>query len=311
MARNWWNPEKTPTFKEVIDEYTAAEVYKDTGVDQVTQDLLTHYFTYSRICVIEPEKFIWFYRRALKTWYPIYKDQLEAWAKYKALGWYRDNDRVIIEKYMGENTEERGIKEDFLSAVKRIMTGETDTNVVGKVTTDTESGTKAETVTAQTDASNDVTNSKDRAFSFAYPESNYQGGIIPYDIENNPDVEFISNQADSISKTTVDHTGELDGTVDYNDTATGKSTTNQTTDTGQTNSSEGTDDTNSQREIDSQLAGKNSYVKETTISGLYAIQIASDLFPLIQTTDFFNQLIQRLRTCFNLTYCEDDECYDL
>lgn len=296
---------KTLTLNDVLKTVTNAELYANTGVTDAEAELINDHFLYSRINSADTEKFMWFFRRNLRRWYPVYKDQMEAWAKYKALDFFYDNVNKITETYTGTTTEARDISDEFVSDVRRAL------DVIGKTTTtqttdtDTTSNTESRTDVDESDSYVDNTSSKNREFGFAYPEANYQGGVIPYDLSDNPSVEFITSQTDGIGQGTTNHSGDFEGRTDYMDSASGTVDTTMDTDTETTNDTDETTNTTSNRNTDSDMQGTQDYVKTIESPGIYALDIAHRLIEILPLTDFWNQFMRNMSICFNCFFSEN------
>ena len=71
------------TFSELIEKLGSIEVYKNTSVNMETQNALNEFFAFDRLCDKE-KKFLWFWRRRLNLFYPIYAQELEMWKERKA-----------------------------------------------------------------------------------------------------------------------------------------------------------------------------------------------------------------------------------
>ena len=65
----------TKTFKEIQDTYSASQIYP-TMVTEADRERIDEYFHFRHVCD-EDEKFLWFFRRALNTYYPRYQKLLE------------------------------------------------------------------------------------------------------------------------------------------------------------------------------------------------------------------------------------------
>ena len=78
------------TFSELVEKLGSIEVYKNTSVNAETQNALNDFFAFDRLCDKE-KKFLWFWRRRLNLFYPIYAQELEMWKERKTEKWFFDN----------------------------------------------------------------------------------------------------------------------------------------------------------------------------------------------------------------------------
>lgn len=342
-----WNWNDVPEFqreeyfKDLVADIGDDAVYANTNVDSPTQNALDTYFALDRLCD-RRERFLWLWWRALNSAYPVYADQMEMWKERKAYKWFYDNQKDNTKIHDGTFTLDEDTKSELIKAIN------TKLDEIGKSVTDTDKtsttnttgethGTSENTSTSHAEGTgenhddNESTttgdsqdNGKSRGFNFQYPESNYSGGVIPYDIDNNPVVEFISAQADTITKATNAHTdatdSSSDGTTASSEDATESSNSETSgTSTGTENSEENTDSatdttrnaTGSTNETDNAVASKGqettTHWEETTIYKSDSLTaIANELLAELPATDFFAQFVAKLKNCFQNDFLFDE-----
>lgn len=293
------------TFGELVERIGSPEVFNGTQVDEETREALTAYFEFDRLCTYE-RRFLWFWRRRLNIYYPIYKDSLAAWAERKSKEWLFDNFKT--EDVTHDGTEK--LIEGVMSELKKILDRTFNLTSAGKTTdTATDTGSNGETYSedrsGESHAEGEATG-KDRSFAFRYPESNYQGGVIPYDITNNPNVEFIDSQDDSISKSnnsadsrdSGNTDGERSGTMKNEHTGAG---TSDRTDASATHDA-GTDNSKTDRTQDV----TNHWTETRKRQGDNLNLLMTELIEQLPTTDFFLQFVKKLQPCFQVVYLSDE-----
>lgn len=309
----WWIPawsdvpefKREEYFKDLIAERGNTEVYKGTGVDEATQESLNEYFKYDFLCDT-PDRFIWIWHRALLEAYPVYKDQMEQWTERKSYKWYFDNVKDNTKTHDGTFTLDEDTKADLLRTVTRALSDVLH-STVDTDTTDSRVANGTTHSTSDEDTSGESTdNSKDRQFAFQYPESNYSGGVIPYDLDNNPNVEFISTQADRVLKSTNEHSDTTSSTSDG---------TSKDTEEAKGTSDTITDSTNKQDETTKQTDGQTiardqetetHWTETTTFKGDSINQLAKELLEELPATDFFAQFVAKLKNCFLNSFLFDE-----
>lgn len=292
-------------FKDLIAEVGSDEVYAGSGVDSATQSQLNLYFAMDRLCD-RPERFMWLWRRNLLAAYPVYKDELDMWTERKAYKWYYDNQKNNVKTHDGTFELDENTKAELVRAIASKL------EEVGKIILDTDSrGTSQSQSESESENENsskgDSSNSgKERAFSFQYPESNYSGGVIPYDMDSNPSVEFISTQADKLNKGSEQHT-------DIGNGSESSSTSDDGTTTGHTNST--TDNTKNQdassNQNDNETGEKKQNTKThweetTTYKGDSLTAIAKELLDELPATNFFETFVNKLKNCFQNAFIFDE-----
>lgn len=292
-------------FENYFDDIGQKNLFEGTTVDGITQNALMDYFRFDRLSA-ERKIFQWQWRRNLNMYYPIYKAQIEMWEERLTKEWFIDLQKTNKKIHEGtfhlkENELEqiiRGLKR----AVEKIATGETDDTVttVAELKHDGNTNTSAE---------NEYTNnanSKDRAFSFAYPESNYQGGVIPYDLDDNPNVEFINSQGDSISKKDDTHKGSdiSESNEEYSDnstaTETGKSITKN-------NATENTsDDETRNKEGGKEQNTETNWTETYQFEPIDLNTLVDQLINQLPLTNFWEQFVRKMRKVFQNIYVGDE-----
>lgn len=296
---------KIPTFKEMVDRY-GDQLYQNIDIDDLTKTQLNEYFKYLRICDRVEEKWIWMWKRNLSMWIYTYNNEKGMWQDYRTNEWFYDkvkhNDKTHTEstdltddlRRQIDRTLNRTFKEVYAATLNGSGTG----NTSGKDSnsqTNTENGTNTGTESG-----------KGRNFSFNYPEANYQGGVIPYDLENNPSIEFINVQNDAINKNDTTNTTqstqntENEGTNSQNSEYTNKETNDHTND--QTSGDTGNE---TQTEGRTQKIA-NEYKDIYEYDGSNISDLATKMVELIRDTNFFKELCDHLMVCFNCIYTCDD-----
>lgn len=297
----------TPRLSELISEHGKAWLLEGANIDDKTADMLIDYFLMSRINTHLHDEFQWFFRRNINSWYPVYKQQIEMWAELMAKGWYFDNEKTTKKVHKGTANEQIEGLNETVRKLKRIiediLNSSTDTNLSDKAT----SRTTSERSTQGGDTSTDTTNSKDRAFSFRFPESNYTGGNIPYDLDNNPSVEFINSQGDTNRRSTVQHVGEYD--EDQQATENGNSTDDweQSTIRDDKRDNNQNDDETTTVTTGQSKDSQNEYEETSDFDGDPLYLIAEKWVELLPTTNYFQQFMDNMSKCFNNFYYEDGD----
>lgn len=298
---------KTKYFKDFLNDNP--NFYDTTNIDPETFGLLREYFYLTPICTNNNEKFSFYFRRNLLKWYPIYKEQLSLFLRLKTYDWFKDNVKENLEKYRGTGTKDSTIAEE--ETKKRL---EELTETIRKALTNNKASTYTETTQGTSNEQRNDTGKKDqsgkeRNFNFAYPESNYQGGVVPYDLNNNPIVEFISTQSDKLytdSQTTSDastqaeqKTGKTDGSstdkIDVTDETT-RNTDATWKDNKDSTLREDTDTT-------------TNYDRTLTNTGVPVHEIFKSFMETVPTTDFFRQFVDKMAVCFNPHYPDEYDTY--
>ena len=328
-------------FRDVVADIGNDAIYINTGVDSSTQNALDEYFAMDRLCD-RRERFLWLWRRALNEAYPVYADQMEMWKERKAYKWYYDNQKDNVKTHDGTFKLDENTKAELIKAINtkldEIGKSVTDTDRTGNSQTTGEThGTSENTSTGHSTATgeshnenestttgNSTDTGKQRNFAFAYPESNYSGGVIPYDIDNNPSVEFISTQGDAISKTHNEHTDTTEGAEDgttsseenSTDTSNGKTSgTSAGSEENQENIDSTTDTTRnatgSTNEEDNSISTKGQetathWEETTTYKGDSLTAIARELLEELPATDFFSKFVAKLKNCFQNDFIFDE-----
>lgn len=298
------------TFGELIDKIGSSEVYENTDVDSSTQNALNEFFLLDRLCDTQ-KKFLWFWRRRLNVYYPIYKQELEMWAERKTEKWFFDNYKSGNVKHDGTFTLDETITDTLNRTIKDVLEQTFGSKSTGKTTGETtadHTGSFSNTSDGRDSSDN---NSKDRRFAFNYPESNYSGGVIPYNLDNNPQIEFIDTQADGLKHD--EHTGtnhnETTGSDQSNDNGTSKGTSEGTTDSTTKHTVDNTTEQTNNNTRDQDTA--THWTEETKKQADNLNKLCDELISQIPTTNFFLKLVDKLAVCFETARIENDEREDL
>lgn len=257
------------TLEELKSDIGQNEIYKGCISDSETNDKLTDFFLLDRLGTYR-KRFLWLYRRRINVYYPIYKDQLDLWASRKTYEWFYDNVKGEWLTHDGVYKLDEWSKTQLLKEITK--------NVIDNFTQHTdEQGTSDTTEKGKT-----------RQFAFNYPESNYTGGVIPYDIDSNPSVEFINTQQDAITKN-ESHTE----TQDEQDIS--------SKDVNDTKQNENADNSGQHGE-----ASQTNYIEHKSKQGDNINKLLIDLLDELPSTDFFRQFTDKLKPCFQNTYLVDE-----
>lgn len=298
------------TFGELILKHGTAYVYSGTEVDAQTQKMLNDFFILDRLCDGE-KKFLVYWRRRLNLNYPIYKQELEMWAERKAEKWFFDNYKMQTTTHDGTFTLDETTKAELTREIKDILANTFSSKTTGK-TSGTSNYTHAGSNTSEgTTSASGTSDDKNRQFAFNFPESNYSGGVVPYDLDSNPNVEFIDTQADGVRHNShSDHgTHEDSGSDEYEDNGKTTGTSEGTVD----NKTDQTDTTNT-KENQSQTRDQDTsthWVETVNRQGDNLNKLADELIAQIPNTNFFLNLIKQLSICFESVRLEDEEREDL
>ena len=261
------------TLEEVKNDIGQEAIYTKCISDSETNEALTDFFLLDRLCA-KRDRFLWLYRRRINMYYPIYKDQLDLWAKRKTYEWFYDNVKGEWLTHDGVFKLDEWTKAQLLKDLTRDVLDKFNQNVEAEGTSDSED------------------NSKARSFNFNYPESNYSGGVIPYDLDNDPSVEFISTQGDSVGKST-----------NHTETTSSEDTTSK----DETNTKENEKQDNSGQHGQ---ATQTNYVEHRSKQGDNINKLLIDLLDELPSTDFFRQFTDKLKPCFQNTYLVDEVMED-
>lgn len=291
------------TFKEASLEI---DIWEGTGVDDETKSMLHTALDLEVLCDEKLDKWLFYWKRALLFNYPVYKDQAAMWAERKAKEWLFDNYKELTTEHVGAFHLDEATKEEIIEKIGRVI----DATVNGKFNGNTDR--TINTVDHQDssgDSENEYTNNttaKSRAFNFSYPEANYTGGVIPYELDDDPDVEFISNQSDSVSRGNEEHSGSehYDNAADGTSNTTDRSTTDNTTDTAENRN----ESINSEKNDDgTRVQDTHETWKEVTNKqGDNINSIVDSLIAQLPMTDFFKQFVDKMLICFKRQYAPWD-----
>ncbi len=293
------------TMEELVEKMGRPAVFAGTSVDDVTAAALVDFFLLNRLADY-PKRFLWLWRRRLNLYYPIYKEELEMWTARKAFAWFYDNNVTGKKTHDGTQRLDEETAAELLRELARTMndTLEGKTHSEGNSEGSTENNTQTDA--SGTDTYNNAGNDKRRQFAFNYPESNYSGGVIPYDLENNPSVEFINTQGDAVGKTGETHNGsdtnesETDATGSHSDNFTQDGTTNNTSENKTSeNANENSTGTRAQ---DITTHWEESDDKR----GDNINKLAAELLEQIPATNFWKEFTDKLGVCFQRTYLLDE-----
>lgn len=291
----------------VIEDIGQAAIFEKTLAkdDTDTQDKVSQYFMLDRLCA--PRKYwLWMFARTFDLWYNQYRDERDAWAERKTYAWFYDNLKKQTTQHDGKFKLDEATKSELLREAKQtvedIFTGnQKQTTEKNTKTTDEQDSSR----TGQS-ATSSQESGKDRSFAFAYPESNYSGGTIPYDLDNDPSVEFISTQGDTISKknsasnTDTEDTDRTESSGTSTEAGNSTGTTNNQTD--RTTNDNSTDTGNTDRD----QTTETHWTEVTDRQGDNLNALYKDLANSIPETDFFRRFVRRLQPCFQMTYIPDE-----
>lgn len=293
------------TFEEYLNEHTDSALYSSTAVDDATKTALRDFFLFDRLCDT-PDRFAWLYRRSLARFYPIYKDSFDVWEGQKLKGWFFDNSKYKRTEHTGEGTLDEKTKADLTRELTRAIVDVLSGTSSNEGTTKSDTTTKNDSSSEGADAYTDNGTNKGRNFSFNYPESNYQGGVIPYDIDNNPSVEFINAQADSLGKDTTDHSG-----TNSNESHTTGSTNaaGSFQNSGTTSNNNKSDTTENSHDVSTGSRDQDTtthWIEMHTRQGDNIVSLAREILSELPGTDFFNQFTEKMARCFQHVYLSDE-----
>lgn len=293
------------TFHELCEKLGLSEVFSGTSVDATTQNDILNYFLLDRLCAPE-KRFLWLFRRRLNIYFPIYKNEVDMWAERTAEKWFFDNFKEEIRNRKGTGTEQEDTTTELRKAFERIFsdtfTGKRIGGGTGESSTDTNGATQDH---GETESSGNE-NGKTRGFAFAYPESNYQGGVIPYDLNNDPSVEFISTQNDGISKSNTISSGTSNSNGSTEDHTTSNNSYSNSEDTNNSGSSKA-NETGTDTGTGARSKSSADTVDETVRrQGDNINKLAEELISQIPTTDFFKKFMDKISDCFQKVYLLDE-----
>lgn len=293
------------TFEELAAKIGTSGIFSGTDVDTATQSALLDYFLFDRLCDREA-RFLWLWRRRVNAYYPVYREQLSMWEARRAEAWFFDNYKKQTTQHDGTFTLDETTKTEILRELERILSdifsGKTTGTGKSSGTTDHTGDTDGETAENRTGAET----GKNRGFSFNYPESNYSGGVIPYDIDNNPVVEFINTQNDGLNKSNT--TDTANGTSEQHDTYKDDRSDEYT----QSGTTDNTDDQTTKETSEENANGTRDQNTETHWTEIVNRQgdnlnaLAAELLDQLPRTDFFRQFADHLEPCFQKAFLLDE-----
>lgn len=293
------------TFGELCDKLTTAEVFKGTSVDVDTQAAIRNFFELDRLCDTE-KRFLWLFRRDTNSWYSVYLDEKAMWEERKIKKWFYDNERSNRTTHDGtvrlDETTLNTLKAELNRAIKDVYAGTTSGTDHSETT-----GSVANTSHEESSGSNsDTATGKDRGFSFRYPESNYQGGVVPYDMDSDPSVEFIDAQSDKLTKN--ESSGTTESTKDGNGTSSESSITNGNT-SGKDDHTNDSTTTETSGHTANGTRGQDTTTHWTETEerrGDNINDLARELIEMLPTTNFFLKFMDHLKPCFQSSYLVDE-----
>lgn len=298
-------PKPFKTMGELRVQIGTDGIFEGTDVDEKTRAAICDYFENDHLCAND-KMFLWLFRRELWKHYPIYQTQLAAWAERTTLEWLHDlRDKETKIHYGHEE-----INAHDLGNLKRVVSRAVSETINSEASADSDAnGTKDHSGTVDqnaSDARDSNSSTTGRAFNFGYPESNYTGGVIPYDLKNTPSVEFIDTQADALSSTASHENGSSESNTkdNYKD---------NTNDTAHSESSSSTDRNTDDNETATQgTEGNSRRLSDDNYTDTF-IYDRADLENIIQKilntipmTNFFEQLIRKLDGCFMHTFIQEE-----
>lgn len=294
-----------PTLEELVDKIGQPAVFAGTDVDTLTQNSLVDFFLLDRLCDAQ-KRFLWHWRRNLNLYYPIYKQELDMWAERRAEKWFFDNFKNETRQHDGTFKLDEETRVELMRELSRAINDIFASKTHGEGNSSGKTGSTTDSNGSGSDTYNNGSDGKRRQFSFNYPESNYTGGVIPYDLNSNPNVEFISTQGDGLDKSTDTHNGsdeneahsETDGT--RSDEYTQNGTTDNTSDQKTAESAE---------ETTSGTRGQETathWIETLNRQGDNLNALATELIAQIPETNFWKKFTSHLKCCFQQTYLVDE-----
>lgn len=291
-------------FCELVERIGNDAIYGTVLTDAATISALNEYFARDRLCDYD-KAFIWLYRRAIMRAYPVYKDSMDLWKERLVKGYFWDNQKSISTTTDRDRVKVGDLTKDIIGDVDRRIKEILDGNAVTDFTSTRNTDVKTTDDSTTTGTIDQTVNSKNRQFAFNYPESNYTGGVIPYDLDNNPSVEFLNTQADGVARenthtesesvTNEQGTSDTDENYVSNQKHKTDNTTSKTDDTDSTtNTKQNTKDTDNIDEI---------VIREYTATDI--TDITDKVLAELPITDFFAQFADKLQPCFQRVYLAD------
>lgn len=291
------------TFREAAKKI---DIWEGTGVLEEDKKNLHTALDLEVLCDERIDVWLFYWKRALLMNYPVYRDQAEMWLERKLHKWLFDNFKEIVTEHEGTFRLDETTRNDIVSNIMRNIHDDLTGTFQGTTTRNSDTTERIDEDGASEDHSEDETNSKTRAFSFSYPESNYTGGVIPYDIEDNPSVEFINSQSDSIGRTNSVH----DGTSEY---TSGTDRTGHTTEITKTDSTTNSDEDRTEEQdetkTDEGVKGQDTlthWIEKVNRQGDNLNSLVDGLIAQIPMTDFFKQFVDKMLVCFKRTFAPWD-----
>lgn len=283
------------TFREARSKF---DVWEGTSVLEEDKNLLITALDLEVLCDENMDTWLFYWKRALLLNYPVYRDQVTMWAERKMKNWFFDNFKEIVTEHEGtfhlDEATKNEITENILRSMNDVFSGKMNGETNRKINLSEHSDSDGNTHNEY----EDNTNAKGREFMFNYPEANYTGGVIPYDLDNDPNVEFLSTQHDSISRSNTQH----DGSSEYSDNT--DRTSDTTENTATENESNSTDDRNEEEKKGREDYGERAqdtvthWIEKVNRQGDNINSLADSLIAQIPMTDFFRQFLDKILICF-------------
>lgn len=300
---------KNLTFNEAVQKY-GDRMYNGIEIDESTKASLLEYFGYMNISIHDPNRWISLWRRNLRMYINVYNQELDMWKEYRTEEWFYDKIKLNDKKHTETTSLTENVKRQIERDLNRTF-GEIYRSIVEGNSSGDNSNTINRTNSQDTNNENhEISNGKDRSFSFNYPESNYTGGVIPYDLNNNPVVEFISQQADSLNRKNTDQDGSthLTGKDDSTEKGNYTNNTNGTEDRNTDQNSNETEDTGSNEDRTNTVT--NEYTDHYEYDGSNIIDLANKMINLIPQSNFFLELVKHLEQLFCHVFSEDEIMFE-
>lgn len=296
-------PPIPPTLREARKKI---DIWDGTKVDAETQEMLVTALDLEVLCDEDLDTWLFYWKRALLIHYPVYKDQMDMWAERKKKEWLFDNYKEIVTEHEGTFHLDETTRNEILSELQRNIDDVFNGKFHGVSVRDADVSGHSDNSGNTSDEYTDTVNGKARGFTFSYPESNYTGGVIPYDIDDNPNVEFISNQSDSITRNITEH----DGSSEYTNTEDNTTHTDDTTTTdNETNSTDNRGESANESKTDDGTRGQDTithWIERVNKQGDNLNSLVDGLIAQIPATDFFRQFVDKMLICFKREFAPWD-----
>lgn len=296
-------PPIPPTLREAREKI---DIWDGTKVDAETQGMLITALDLEILCDENLDTWLFYWKRALLMHYPVYKDQMDMWAERKKKEWLFDNCKEIVTEHEGTFHLDETTRNEILSELQRSIDDVFNGKFHGVAVRDADVRGHSDNSGNTADEYTDTVNGKARGFTFSYPESNYTGGVVPYDIDDNPNVEFISSQSDSITRNITEH----DGSSEYTNTEDNTTHTDDTTTTdNETNSTDNRVESANENKTDDGTRGQDTvthWIERVNKQGDNINSLVDGLIAQIPATDFFRQFVDKMLICFKREFAPWD-----